>query len=221
MKLSEITTKHTRKHREFDPKERGHPEEYGLSNDPGHFSFVKHDEDEPHMITKYHRRPDEMGDAFVSYAKLLKKKKIWNKNIHFPRIYVTNDDKDAEGRVFRDWTMEKLVSWKNVSEEELRELISRYFRGPEINRFLSGKFTPLLEYAEQIPLYCISYFWNKNHGRFIVNNDEFKWALDFLKDIVNGEYGYIGSLDLHADNVMYRRTPVGVQLVFTDPFGFA
>ena len=48
------------------------------------------------------------------------------------------------------------------------------------------------------------------------------WALSVALSWLEAIKDYYGfnMYDIHKDNIMFRRTPVGMQLVFNDPFGY-
>lgn len=213
MKLVEITSTITKKPTNLDMDNRDQPHHHGISmDDTGYFSFVKPDEEDPHMIRKYHRRPDDEEDAFDYYVEELRKRKLWNKNIHFPRIYNTNVHQG-----YKDWTIEKLINTDDVSNTEYRALIKRYFSGANVDSGLIAAAST----KEYIPLLLrfIRKYTSYEAESFEVEDEELSKALDILRDMVI-DVPEIDDFDWGFDNIMFRRTSVGLQLVFTDPFGF-
>lgn len=227
MRLFEII-KHTytQDRREFAPDERerdsGESGEEGSTKptsdgdelESGSFSFVKPDVD-PHMIRKYHKRDHYAEtDGFVLYAEYLASKELWNKNIHFPRVYNTNQDPgygDAH-----DWLIEVLVPWNYVSEKEYQAMFRRYFTGEGVERRMILDNTALYAVAmsTMISTVCGEYGLNED---IQVKDEELAEAIRLLTEFADSSSA---ELDLHKNNIMYRRTSVGMQVVLSDPFGY-
>lgn len=218
MKLIEITSTITNKPTNLDMDDRNKPKRHGVGDDDiGHFSFVKPDEDDPHMIRKYHRRADIIDDAFNYYVEELRKRKLWNKNIHFPRIYNTNIHQG-----YKDWEIEKLIKLSDASKTEYRALIKRYFSGEDVDAGLY-RATDKMNYMQIFLNFIVRYTGDGDGDGdegFQVVDEELKKALNILVEIKRN-VPEITHFDWGLDNIMFRRTSVGLQVVFTDPFGFA
>jgi hypothetical protein len=222
MRLSEIIQhKRTVSEPPIDDDMRADPADHGLGNkgDDASFSFVT-PADDPHEVRKYNRTPDNsLQDGFVLYAKYVVKHKLWD-NVHFPKIYVTNQAASHGDEEFYDWTMERLTWWKDISEEEYLAMIDRYFSIP-VAELLRSKGDDL-SYGEQFRfaqgISDILRAMLRGDMAVDVIDDE---LLDALRHLVaiKEEIGF-KLYDLHRFNIMYRRTPVGTQLVFSDPFGY-
>jgi hypothetical protein len=183
------------------------------SDNHGLYSFVTHDEDDPHIVTKYGKETLENSrDGFIKYAQEIKRRRLWEKNIHFPRIYTVTDTTDATptiGGKYRSWKIEKLTKLRSCSTEQLNAMSYQYF-GKEYESFVSKTsiITNICKNIENF-LYGIS-------DTPVIDN-EFKQACLILRDIREKINIYF---DIHDGNLMVRVTPVGTQIVFTDPFGF-
>jgi hypothetical protein len=189
----------------------------------GLYSVVIKSVDDPHMVRKFHIKTDPSGregegelwkvnDGFVVYAALLIKLKI--DNVHFPRIYETNIH-EGGSRVFRDWTMEALLEWNEVRHEELKELFHRYFEGEEIDNLMH-------EWDANSPadlagiMAAATYHNDRSNVDIRIKDDEYRKAIDILHIIKSK--GQFTRFDGGMSNLMFRRTSVGLQAVFSDPF---
>lgn len=176
----------------------------------GHFSRAFKDPDDPHMIDKEQIRKsyqDRMADGFEFFAKKVIKNKLWNE-IHFPRIYVENVTTDKTGKKNYKWKMEKLIPLTEYSDEGLHHLAEQYFGEDNAIEINSGY---TLASAVQDAV----------HGYIKIRDEQLMKALKILKELYK-EYFELtnggGFWDMHAANMMIRRTSVGPQLVITDPF---
>jgi hypothetical protein len=186
--------------------------------DSGHFSYIKRPKSNPHVVIKKNKDTlEHTRDGFILYVKELKRRRIWEKNIHFPRVYNTTDIKTRYGDNVRSWEIEKLIPLYECSKEELTSILYRYFHfsndmknksNPDIDRMhrdsIIDEIINNIKSSIKPP-----YRW--------VTDDEFKEAILILRDISKN---IKASLDIHSDNIMARRTSTGIQLVFSDPFGF-
>lgn len=214
MRLFEIIT-HTKtsEPRGLSDEERLEPKKHGLVGvDDSNFSFVQSDED-PHMVRKYNKSEEaSRQDGFAKYVEFIVRFKLWDNNVHFPRVYNTNVVQGGDyGDPVYDWTIEKLLDWDAVSVAEYDYMNQRYF-GESVND------EPRLLIQDMA-----SRILNALRGDTVMSNEvrdpDLITAMEVLKQIKDYA-GFVG-YDIHKDNIMFRRTPVGMQLVFNDPFGFA
>lgn len=184
----------------------------------GGSSFVTPHEDDPHMVRKYHKKRIEMQkDGFTWYAVLVTKYHLWD-NVHFPRIYVTNDVEHEKLGPIRDWTIEKLLNSGEIRQSEMKHLFARYFSGKYVDKMLSYKdMFSSIQYSHFIAL-CIRQviFENTDGFQVKIEDEELARAINTLREL-KSEMGN-SKFDLEGDNILYRRTAQGLQLVFMDPF---
>lgn len=182
------------------------------------FSDVYQDDDE-HMVKKAHRRHervDEVIDGFSYYAKIIAEKKLWDM-IHFPRVYkIREEHNNGEQRRFT-WQLERLYPLNTLTTDEIRSLQDRYF---------------VYDPHEMRPSpFSLSILVNKNLGptnaEKLIKDDNFKECVSILrnmrkviKEMAEQDGWDVNDVvfDMHTENIMYRRTSVGPQLVFSDPF---
>jgi hypothetical protein len=198
----------------IDDEMRADPVKHGIldKHNGASFSFVTPGDD-PHEVRKYHKTSrGGVRDGFVLYAEYIVRHKLWD-NVHFPRIYVTNV---AASHIdeFYDWTMERLTPWHEITEEEYLAMAGRYFSGPGVTEIVNS--TSDEEFVDNMCRALLTALWGSH--RITVIDDELDSAIVRLRQI-KGAVGF-DDYDLHMENIMFRRTPVGTQLVFSDPFGF-
>ena len=169
----------------------------------GMFSTVKDDRSDPHMVKKYNHRPNRphREEGFRYFARCIIAEGL--ENIHFPRVYQMGQIEDDRGQTVDTYRMERLVGWHTVTGEEIAASAATIFSSS----------TPITDHARVARL-VEQAIRDHNYNRII--SKEFE---DACKMIVSmGNDNHEASYDLHAGNMMYRRTPHGLQLVITDPF---
>jgi hypothetical protein len=196
----------------------------------GHFSGVKASKEDPHQVKKYQRRfTDKEGesteDKYWKYVNYIIENKLWE-NPYFPRIYKKQVYSDRKQKRLNTIEMERLDS--SISNDEVEFLVNKMFYITEMNsvarRIIENKtdeFEALmvkmvaaaLHGSDQVTAYIIHVV----ELDFKIKDKTFKEAVDHLQKF-HKEYN--ADFDLHKANVMYRRGPAGIQLVFTDPFSF-
>lgn len=187
------------------------PDELGR----GIFSRVTTHADDPHLITKYQMRSNDgyIRDLFNEYAEIIALHKLWNL-IHFPRVYAIKKIVDDAGNSLHEWKIEKLVPLSAVSKNDIESLSERYF-SPKIIRKLVDEKYHISEFCYVIERSIQYEKWDN----FV--DDTLREAGKVLYEIykvLDKKYPYNVSFDLHEDNIMFRRTHTGLELVFSDPF---
>lgn len=209
--LFEPTTSEVRLNKSF--KQNPFPKKGKNELGRGTFSVVHDNPEDPHTVKKsqiIRGDYDKLEDSFDSYARIVMKHKLWDK-IHFPRIYSSKLILDKDGRKQYHWDIEKLVELTSLSEDEINDLAHHYFSEGEAP---SAKSNPWV--LSHMIAKCItskSYRTRLDDEQLIEACDIMQRMLEHLK-----KRNQSVRLDLHAQNIMVRRTPVGPQLVFTDPF---
>lgn len=179
----------------------------------GFFSSVFPHKDE-HMVTKISNSPTHANiDGYWKYVNELIKSNIWSSNPFFPRIYsikkIQNSDDDE---FIYSGVMEKLIEYKDIEPDVLCEYIKTIVEYPTVNaeiikieRSQTAKYL-MNRVGDVLALNMINL--NSNE----IKNDQLIEALEWFK-----KSRLTSDLDIHADNMMFRRGKTGIQLVITDP----
>jgi hypothetical protein len=183
----------------------------------GFFSVARPDRD-PHMIKKYKYRmgAKDPYDAYINY--------IIDDNLTsnpcFPRIYNIKKITDSDGNVTHKYTVEKLISGEEVSNEELESVMDRIFTEEvkaDIIEYAStdsrGKVRENPEFHDGIASRLNGCLRGFQLNGTIIDENMTKAIIAIRKMVRDG----VGMVDLHSDNLMYRRTKYGVQPVLSDP----
>lgn len=180
----------------------------------GSFSVVYPDED-PHMVKKRGRNVGNVGgddnplpDRFVEYAAWIVDNKLWEESVHFPRIYVTEYDEHND---IYDFTLERLHTEEKLSVDVLVGLFKRYANKKAIDIYMSSEVSTSYDAH-----YNITRIVNRAlHGYDYIKDPELLKAIKMVqREMENHTDRW--EYDIHDDNLMYRITNVGPQLVFND-----
>ncbi len=173
----------------------------------GAFSKVRPDQNDPHMVQKQSVVPlgkahQDKEDGFAGFVRMMLENDLMD-NIHFPKIYKAQKTTDTTGTHRNSYTMEKLEPLTSLSREEAAALEERHMNPG---------------YDEDFALYERIYdaCRSSRAREMYIKMDSLKEAcetLDELDDISDFR------LDINRGNLMVRRTPHGLQLVISDPFG--
>lgn len=183
----------------------------------GAYGYVTHDEKKPFTVNKKPKRMenDEFIDVYKEYIKGVVFLKLAQRNPYFPRVYEfrTIDTKDGQDY---DFEIEKLIHYNMVSVEEFYVMVKHMF-GKDIVQELGP---PSHHSSKSICEFICTEFskFIETNKEIFIKDEQLLSALKILKSM-DKKFTKDGSfLDLHEENVMFRRTPFGIQLVFTDPF---
>lgn len=175
----------------------------------GTFSIASTDPSDPHLIKKrQYIYGGGMQDAFDLYANEIVKNKLWD-NIHFPRIYSIKSIEDRTGKKLHKWKIEKLHPLRSLNAKELKYLATRTF-----NQSVAENVDSWWDFTIHFSSAIRGHYFND------IKDQELAQALELIADMYekfSKEYPRM-RLDLHEENMMARRTNLGVQLVITDPF---
>lgn len=194
----------------------------------GRYSVVKPGSD-PHTVKKSSKTPGmDMMDGYWKFIDYVIKYKLWE-NPHFPRVYSIKKIKDSTGDIMFRGEIEKLEPLKGLRFDEIKHLYEKIFGLDELPSLMKN--TKGLGKEELAKLYIDRFAKDISQtAKGIVPNwivdESFKNAIEILKKIKekeksSGEKAIRGKgfiYDIHSENIMVRRTPYGLQLVFTDPF---
>lgn len=179
------------------------------SGESGGYAAGYEDEEDPHLYNKKSHYPSYLeNDAYFNYINGIKP--YISSNPFFPRVYLINLEKDPSGKIIPSYKMEKLHSIKDFDDESMKGLCRNIFKKlPDTD----NKFVPKYAYQKNV-LQNIEHALESNNYSNI-KNKELIQALKIIKKIKesNPKFQY----DTSVNNFMIRATPVGPQLVITDP----
>lgn len=196
---------------------------------------VKLDKTDPHMVDKYNhqtygddkpplrRFPKRKDDGFNQFINYLIDHKLMGTNTHFPRVYDVTTITDKTGRRIHTYTVEKLVESTDVSKPELAAVIEHQFN-PRV-------FALEPDQMEQFPdpenedEWCVAYMKRiatklgdcvkyASTAEESIKSETLLAAIKILKAM---DKEFPQQMDIHAANIMWRRGPSGLVLVFNDP----
>lgn len=173
----------------------------------GTFSAVKDDPQDPHMVRKFsingrHPYDSEGFKAFITYIL----QNGYQENIHMPRVYDMKTIRGSDGYELDSYRVEKLIPMNSVSREELVAYTEMVMDNPEIKDDYSISLISSI-LAEEVNIAV----------------EEFQpyFKLDSLNEachiVAMALQATNGTNDINNNNLMFRRTGSGLQLVFSDP----
>jgi hypothetical protein len=175
----------------------------------GHYANVRKHKGDPHLVVKsQHSYVDEKElklDSYYQYLNFIRYHKIADKNIHFPRTYkkqlYAKDNK-------KNYTLEieKLEHLTDLNIKELSAIFNKDFVDV-------GDVESIKDYKKVPDI--IKYTLNSGNMDKI-RSTTLKTSCMILRKIAKKLKK--STYDIHISNIMFRRTPHGPQLVFTDPF---
>lgn len=190
----------------------------------GNFSTVDSIPNDPHMVKKTSNVADvnsDDADAYWGYISKIVENKLWE-NPYFPRVYDITKIQDKEGKIMYRGKIEKLVELHDAINNlnDLNSLSRKIVgQGLDEEKYSNRRIEILNEYfAEFIEKYVklgepTGIFRDYSEQDF---DSSFKEACKTLREL--GKTGW--QIDIHQWNIMVRRGPHGLQLVFSDPFSF-
>lgn len=182
----------------------------------GTFSKASEDESDPHMVTKTQMRKSTfITDMFDEYAEVITKGKLWNM-VHFPRVYATKRYVDPQGDVRHRWSMEKLIplNHPSITRRDMQSLSERYFTQEAYDEVAEDEFH-ISSFADMISSAVMDQEFD------LIKDPTLKKACIKLSEIhrkLGSKKGNYINIDLHDENIMFRRSHHGLDAVFSDPF---
>jgi hypothetical protein len=176
----------------------------------GRYSTVRNDPKDPHMVIKktkfdkgttaYHNKDvyPQFIDALINSDQKM--------NPYFPRIYGMKSYTDKSDDKLNKFNIEKLEDLRELSAEEMDHIIGLIMDDDVRKAWKVDN--------ERMLAWFISEAIKKNSVRKEIKDRNLYNALTFLSEFLKKNW----FLDLHSENMMFRRTPYGPQLVITDPF---
>lgn len=174
--------------------------------------------DDPHVVTKQQLNKSdpygELVDLFDEYAEMISEKRLWE-FIHFPRVYKTKRKHNSQGQTRYEWEMERLIPVKTIEHDEIVRLSNRYFKSSALEDLEEEEFH-ISEFVFQLEMMA-----ELNDVKSIKDETLAK-SISILNVIFNSlqrkHAPHTVTMDLHSENIMFRRTQNGLQVVFSDPF---
>jgi hypothetical protein len=229
MKLNEIIDTEIRSSKfdgEFTDKGYGwrqHPDEDAdRSMGKGSYYGAFSKEDNPHEIDKLtlDARKEGYSDGQAEYVMELVDRKISGNNIFAPRVYDFNKIKDDKDYIHISFTEETLLNAADVDMDEIKVIMDQIFSPTDIDVVYSSAD----DYSFEVDTNqervtggigrTFELMIKKNNINTL--SDDLNEVLELVRELTYADGGKFG-LDLHDENIMYRRTSTGVQLVISDP----
>lgn len=139
-------------------------------------------------------------------------------NVHFPKVYKSGKITDRRGKHLDTYQIERLIPHSSVSAQEIFACASAIFDEKKVDE--NG--FRLSEHGDISGI--ISGLAVHEHDELAeaVTSESLMEAIAGIRHCIQkGRRQFDRSVsvfaDLHSDNLMYRRTPHGLQLVFSDP----
>lgn len=175
----------------------------------GSFSAVKPDSKDPHMVKKFARMArSENDEGFKAFVMFLHKNGF-DDNIHMPRVYDVKTIRGNDGIIIDSYKMEKLIPMHAIPRKELYKYYQHIAPNKDI-QFL--KFMPVDDYLHSSLAGLISSAISHEPPDFAI--DTLNQACKIVADAIVATGG---TKDIYPDNLMFRRTAQGIQIVFSDP----
>lgn len=170
-------------------------------------------EPNPHHVVKVMRSHARTAsrDGTISYLKIANRHA--DSNPHFPRVHQIHsiESPDGSSHIIE---MERLHPWHdmNISHEERMAAFHHAFHHepPEDVVDHPDEYERMHRFGKYIGDRL------EKHHKSLAPFSHLRIAMDKVHDLVDKGRGRI-DIDLHSSNFMLRKTPVGTQLVITDP----
>ena len=190
----------------------------------GAFSTAYQDKDNPHDVMKGSKQ-QVVPDGYQIFFTALEENPEMQSNPYFPRFrnisrYASKDHRSSSYMV----KVETLEPLQKLTKKELSALLRRILDEDGIKQVMDRMkdlesyswFTAYpYHYVTQLAEIMVNH--PKKFSKHVIDKD-FLEAIQFIIQVAT-DWEY--HTDLHEGNIMLRRTPYGVQLVFNDPLGFS
>lgn len=185
----------------------------------GAFSTARQNKKDPHSVIKHSNLPLRFDEGFNLFATYIAKTPGAMDNIHMPKVHKINKYTDKKGKHIDVYDMEKLIDGSSINEKEYKHMIDSYFH---MSRALVS-YINTHGYTGVVLAKLIDSAVKSESGLKRVKSDELRDAIaivrnsiEYAKDNMRTD-GLSAQTDLHSENLMYRRTPFGIQCVIADP----
>jgi len=177
----------------------------------GFYSNVFTDKTNQYNVIKIGEIQEGLGnpefDAYLNYLAKLKK----YKNPVFPQvdsIQIFHDPSSKDHPYIYKVKMERLYPSSDIKNKEFEAFYEKVFGGADIERYKQ------FDFRTNRPIDFLYAALGDNELFKAIKDPYTRQALGIIKNL-NKKGGF--NTDLHSGNVMFRRTPYGIQLVVTDP----
>jgi hypothetical protein len=214
MKLFELIntqTKTTNNKSEFElDKMMAFRDENTADPKSGAYAYGSVNKKDPHMFNKKTYMPTDLdNDGYYQYVKAIEKH--IGSNPYFPRIYVIELKKDPKGKIIPNYDIEALSNGDDFSFESLLSLAKRMYKDfPTMTEEHDGGILGLRRKMAEYMRDSV-----RANDFSAIRDNNLKGALMLVAKIIKSNENFM--CDLHKDNIMFRGTPNGPQLVITDP----
>lgn len=185
----------------------------------GAYGSVEDDKSDEHMVNKrYHRTYNTLdNDGYYTYINTLDKQDLPDTNPFFPRVYNINIEQDAAGKIKPTFNIEKLSSLKTLDTDVIYAIGDSLFNNIDDyvmdsrrkilgdNRMTSG----------MLGLAIRDVLTRRDYG--LLKNHHLADALKVIDNIISSNKKFFN--DVYDENIMFRGTPHGPQVVLSDPIG--
>lgn len=186
---------------------------------------AKNDPNDPHMVKKHNIRPydlDHRRDGFNHFINYLIQHDLTD-NIHFPRVYNIKEITDKNDYVIYTYTIEKLIPYEKASLRELTSFVEHNFSKNWYLAIMANGLKEEEDGSSHINLKKLSdvvasHIYKTVSGGLdmdeVLRSESLIDALTITRKI-GRDMGMPS--DLHAGNLMWRRTSTGLTLIINDP----
>lgn len=188
----------------------------------GAFAWAEPKDDDHEVDVKSYNFEKPTEDAKQLYYNAIED--LVGGNPYVPVVYNRHETTNSKKRIKNDYTMEKLLPYNSVDPRRLLIAVNQTLEdcGSIVSPEAKDKFASLLNSNDSNLTTRIidqtMYVFTKLLGNALKRPELTQGHLSEvaarIKDIVN-EYDLF--IDMKPDNVMFRRTKYGLQLVITDP----
>jgi hypothetical protein len=183
----------------------------------GGYSTVTDDPSDPHMVRKYGHNPmhpdnekPRRRDGFEVFIQYLIDHDLMDNN-HFPKVYVNKKITDKSGAYINKFQVERLIEGSDLSIQERAFVEEQNFEPTVLSAFDDD------EIIDGMAACIENAIHNPARGKRTLKSESLLEACHIIADIMLDSGA---RSDVHQANIMFRRTPYGVQLVINDPLTF-
>lgn len=178
----------------------------------GAYSKVKPDTD-PHLVRKSSLRssPEEFTEGFKAFIQFIIDNNFID-NIHMPRVYEVKTIKGSDGYKIDTFRTEKLVGGDEINQEQMQDYLEQV-TGDRHDELAAKYGTQFTDKPHKLLANIIKGAVHSGKPPFA--SDELNKACLIVRKAIRSIPE--ADNDLHFNNIMFRRTPVGIQVVLNDP----
>lgn len=186
----------------------------------GSFSRAREDKKNPHSVVKHSKLPLRFQEGFNLFATYVATTPGAMDNVHIPKVYKISKYTDKNGKHIDVYDVEKLIDGGSITEKEFKYMLESYFDTSD------SKLARIIErngYTEYVLAEVIEFSVLSDEYAKKIISTELQKAVVIVRNAVEyannnlDTFSVSARTDLHNENIMYRRTPFGVQCVISDP----